>query len=85
MEIQGLIIVHFISVCVSSRCRLLEIVISVKTYRSIYVFNNLFNEVFKVPIICFKFVTIAFVSIGFSMCLIQKVTLNHFPQYAPSS
>jgi len=53
-------------------------------YRSIYVFINLVNEFSSVPFISFKFITILTSSLGFTICLIYKISVPTISLFALS-
>jgi len=52
---------------------------SINSYRAIYIFIGVFNEVFSLPLISLKSLMIVFPSIGISQCIVDQPSLMYIP------
>jgi len=56
-----------------------EAELNINSYRALYIFIEMLNDVFKVPLIFFKFMIITLVSIGFALCIVSEPNFVYIP------
>ena len=47
---------------------------NIRRHRALYIFINVFNEVFNLPLISYKFISIVLISISGTICLIEGIS-----------